>query len=371
MTHRFTATQLAAINAKITDRRHVFYWQTDRAITPEDTGNIWKDRHGYTTDDELKEAANKLLDDPIVKVHPLDPAAQTSLGNINSVRSAVCQSGREVILRSHPRGIANGYFYVESLAAGLAIDAGLPAYHTLAIHDAADTNDFAFQILEKLPGTALVHWLQSHPTDEPDLLVEVGKSMARIHQIAVDGFGPFSNDLAKQGKLQGLHDSFGSAVRAGLGFNLEVLCDRDILTEAQATKVDALLDGGNPLLACDSPVLIHNDFADWNILTDGTTITGMLDWDECVGGDPVAEIACWSTFFDPTRLDGMLRGYWQVADKPKNFDKKFELLRLRYTISKMTLRVRRYEWEPTDAIRSRIEVGKTHLAASMNYFGIK
>ena len=115
---------------------------------------------------------------------------------------------------------------------------------------------------------------------------------------------------------------------------------------------------------------MHNDFADWNLLTDGDDITGIIDWDECVGGDPVSDIACWSTFFDPERLESFLEVYWSVADKPEDFDAKLELLRLRYTISKMALRVRRYTWDPSDSMKAKIDIGRLHLAKSLDYFNL-
>lgn len=65
--------------------------------------------------------------------------------------------------------------------------------------------------------------------------------------------------------------------------------------------------------------------------------------------------------------------FWMVtgvAEKPADFEDRFELLRLRYVLSKMTLRLRRYAWEQTDFMREKIETGKTHLAQSMQYFGI-
>jgi hypothetical protein len=65
-----------------------------------------------------------------------------------------------------------------------------------------------------------------------------------------------------------------------------------------------------------------------------------------------------------------LGGYWQVANKPNNFEERFELFRLRYTLSKMTLRIRRYTWEPSQARKEKIETGKIHLAKSIQYFGI-
>lgn len=371
MSEQITPLDMDKINAGIADRRDVFYWQTDRAVDPEQAGHIWADRHRYFTDDELVESVNGALgDDKLVGIEPLDLEAQTNLGNVNSVRVGELTSGKEVIIRCHPKGIKNGYFHAEATAARKAKEAGLPSYDTLAVHDYEGGDDFAFQVIEKLPDTAIKKWLETHPDDETVLLPEIGKAMARLHQIKVDGFGAFDNEKAKSGELVGLHQTFAEAVRAGLPFNLDVLTKESILTDEQSQAITALFSDENLLLDVPQAVLVHNDFADWNLLTDGKEVTGILDWDECVGGDPVSDIACWSTFFDPERLKGFLDGYWQIAEKPSDFDDKFELLRLRYVLSKMTLRLRRYSWEPTDFMREKIETGKVHLAQSMEYFAL-
>ncbi len=371
MAKTLTNRQLQDINRRIADRHDVFYWQTDRAISEEEASLIWADRHRYFTDKDILEAANRILTkDKLISIEPFRAEAQTNLGTVNSVRVGKLASGDEVVVRCHPRGVQNGYFYAESLAAGQALDAGLPSYKTLAVHELEGIDDFAFQVCQKLPGTAMKHWLSDHPEDETKLLFEVGACLARLHRLAVEGFGPFDNHEAKQGTLVGLHKSFASAVRAGLPFNLKTLVDLKALTSSQAAAVDKLLDPANPLLACDQAVLIHNDFADWNMLTDGSVITGMIDWDECVGGDPVSDIACWSTFFPPERLAGMLKGYWSVATKPADFEEKFELLRLRYVVTKMTLRLRRYQWDKSENLKMKIEAGQQHLAASLRHFDI-
>lgn len=359
------------INASIADRTDVFYWQTDRAVDPAEAGHIWADRHRYFTDGELVERVNTALDeDKLTGIEPLDLNAQTNLGNVNSVRVGKLATGKEVIIRCHPKGVRNGYFHAEAAASQLAKEAGLPSYDTLAVHDYEDGEDFAFHVLEKLSGTAIKVWLETHPDDKATLLPQVGRMMARLHQVKVDGFGPFDNERAKTGELTGLHKTFAEAVRAGLQFNLDVLQNEGVLTDERVSVITKLFGDDNPLLSVEQGVLVHNDFADWNLLTDGKDVTGILDWDECVSGDAVSDIACWSTFFDSERLEGFMEGYWQVADKPADFQDKFELLRLRYILSKMTLRLRRYTWEQTDFIREKIETGKIHLTQSMEYFGI-
>ena len=371
MSEQIINPDMEKINEGIADRSNVFYWQTDRAVEPKDAGHIWADRHRYLTDTELVESVNTVLgDDKLVVLDPLDLDAQTNLGNVNSVRVGKCASGKEVIIRSHPKGVQNGYFHAEASAAHIAKEAGLPSFDTLSVHDYGGGDDFAFHILEKLSGTAIEKWLEAHPEDESMLLPQIGKMMARLHQIEVDGFGPFDNERAQAGELIGLHPTLGSSVRAGLSFNLNVLQKERVLTTEQAAAVTKLFGDNNPILATSQAVLVHNDFADWNLLTDGKDVTGILDWDECVASDPISDIACWSTFFEPDRLKGFLKGYWQIAEKPADFEEKFEILRLRYVLSKMTLRLRRYSWDPSDSMRDKIETGKTHLALSMQYFDI-
>ncbi len=362
---------LEQINQDIADRSDVFYWQTDRAVEPEVAGQIWADRHRYFTDDEITARVNEVIgEDKLTGIVPLDLNAQTNLGNVNSVRVGKLASGQEVVIRCHPKGIKNGYFHAEAVAAGRAKAAGLPGYETLAVHDFEGGDDFAFHVLEKLPGTAIQKWLEANPQDEATLLPQIGKMMARLHQVEVQGFGPFDNEAAKHGELIGLHKTFAEALRAGLPFNLDVLTKQAIITAEQAAAVTKLFDETNPLLQTRRAVLVHNDYADWNQLTDGKYVTGVLDWDECVGGDPISDIACWSTFFDPERLAGFLDGYWQIAQKPDDFEQKFELLRLRYILSKMTLRIRRYSWDPSGFIADKIEKGRVHLSQSLEVFGL-
>lgn len=52
-----SAIDLDDINQRITDRTNCFYWQTDRAVDPGETGQIFADRHASLTDEDLLAAA--------------------------------------------------------------------------------------------------------------------------------------------------------------------------------------------------------------------------------------------------------------------------------------------------------------------------
>ncbi len=362
---------LNEINQRISDRSDCFYWQTDRKISAEEAAMIWKDRHSAITNEELLDKINlELKDDKLAYIKQFDENAQTSLGNVNSIRVGILESGKEVIIRCHPKGVRNGYFYAESLASNIALENGIPAYKTYCIHELGSEDDISYQVIEKLNGDTVQFYLKKTPEKEEQLVIEMGKTMALLHKIKVTGFGPFDNEQAKNGKLVGKHKSLKDSINAGLEENLERLVKYNILTKEVADKMKTLFDD-NELLNLDMSVLIHNDFADWNLLTDGNTITGVIDWDECVAGNPIQEIACWSTFFDPKRITPFLKGYFSETPIYDNFDELFQLMRLRYTISKMALRIKRYTYEQTPFLKSMIEKGERHLEELSRIFNLK
>ena len=361
---------LQEINKRIGDRNDCFYWQTDRKISAEEAALIWKDRHSAITNEELFNKINQqLTDDKLKYIKPFDKKAQTSFGNVNSNRIGVLESGKEIIIRCHPKGIKNGYFYSESLAAGLAIRNNIPSYHTYAIHELENNNDISYQVIEKIPGDTIQFYLKNHPEKEEKLIYEMGKTMAKLHKIKVNGFGPFDNDKAKEGKLIGKFNKLSESINAGLQENIDRLINYNIITKEMADKILVLFKN-NQLLNSNISILIHNDFADWNLLTDGNTITGVVDWDECVGGHPIQEIACWSIFFDPERITPFLNGYFSQTEKYDHFNELFELFRLRYTISKMALRIKRYNYEQTPLLKDLIDKGEKHLKELSKTFNL-
>ncbi len=91
---------LSEINERICDRSDCFYWQTDRKISAEEAALIWKDRHSAITNEELFIKINsELNDDKLKYIEPFDVNAQTSFGNVNSIRIGVLESGKKVIIR--------------------------------------------------------------------------------------------------------------------------------------------------------------------------------------------------------------------------------------------------------------------------------
>lgn len=227
-----------------------------------------------------------------------------------------------------------------------------------------------FIVSTKCRGKNMDVYLNTDRVKEKIILFDAGVKMAKIHLIVIKKFGSFSNEIAKnERELIGLHDNYHNFIHCGLGENLERLKFFNILNEREAKQLATLFNDRNyePM---NEPRLIHNDYADWNLLTDGKEITGILDWDECHAGDPIADLACWSTFFDIERMKPFLEGYVTQTNLPDDYEERFHFYRLRYTISKMALRIKRFQVDKSDFIKEKLVVGKNALIDEYRWFKI-
>ena len=355
------------LNDRLCDRTNIYYWQSDRDATVEEITTKWLDRHSSILNEELFENVNKVLSaNKLVCIEEFDP--KKIRGSVNSSRVGTLDNGEKVIIRCHPKGVKNGYFFVESLVASICKQKGIPTYKTYAIHELENDNDISYQVIEKMNGLNIVDYLIANPQDEDKIVYDMGKICAEINSIKINGFGPFDNEKAKSGELKGLHPTLISAINAGLADNLETCVKNNLFSKSISDKILKLFDNNN-LLDVKEAVLIHNDFADWNGLADNGKVTAVLDFDECVGGDAIEEIACWSLFFEPQRVNQFIKGYYSTTKMPANFEEKFQLFRLRYIVSKMTLRFKRFEYDKSDFVIDKINQGKAHLIESMKYYG--
>jgi aminoglycoside phosphotransferase (APT) family kinase protein len=352
----------------ISDRKSVFYWQTDRKLTAEDYDRHFLKRHEVLTPELVSILQNGVTVVPGNKdITIIEPDENVLKGNVNIVRK-VDINDESFVVRMHPKGIKNGYFYVEKVALEKAQEASIPVPQIIEVHEARDENDMDFVLMSESKGITLESAIRDEPQSEPALLFLAGALMAKIHTIEVDGYGSFDNQIAKnENRLVGLHNSYKDFIWTGLEENLERLVTFEVITQAQSDAFKNIFESNNyePI---GKAILVHNDYADWNLLVNEGVISAVLDWDECHAGDPVADLACWSTFFTMERFQMFLEGYKSIGTLPDDFDDRFHFYRLRYTISKMALRVKRAQVDFSDSLKERIRVGEKALEEEKDWF---
>lgn len=107
---------------------------------------------------------------------------------MNSACHATLADGTKVVIRTHPEGVKNGYFYVEAVATQLAKDLGLPTCSTYFVSDSETPIPFDYMITEALPGNVIqALWPLDSELDKK-IVEQTGRILAKINSIKVDGF---------------------------------------------------------------------------------------------------------------------------------------------------------------------------------------
>lgn len=358
----------------LSSRKHSFYWQTDRKITELQIKRIFLNRHTFFDKENairaveygMQQAGKTKQQSKVINLIP-----PIKSGSINSVVRAEIADGTKIIMRMHPNGLKNGYFWAEKEVADAASKSGVPTYKTYFIDDSKSLVPFDYMIISCLPGSNINGTSSFVAKTINDLIIDTGRLLALTHNVKTEKYGFFDNQIAKtKHKLVGIHNKWISHIFASFQDNLSYLQDNNIITYEERKSLENILEKNKSLINCNSPRLIHNDLADWNEMTDGKKITGFIDWDECFSGDPVCDFSAYSVFYDEARLKNLKKGYETVTKLPDDFEEKFHLYRLRYIISKMTLRTKRSVFDKGEYITTILAYSKKILKDEFKWYGI-
>lgn len=153
-----------------------------------------------------------------------------------------------------------------------------------------------FLLMTALPGTTM----QGVAGDERAALRrELGGIVSTLHEVTGPGFGYPQKGLVatwSEAFLSMIDDVLADAVRFAV----------DLPRPAEQIRRH-VLDRVPMLDAVQTPRLIHFDLWDGNILVEDGRITGLVDGERALWGDPVAEfvsLTLFSTYIDPELLAG-------------------------------------------------------------------
>jgi epoxide hydrolase-like predicted phosphatase len=348
----------------ISSREHSFYWQSDRKISELQIKRIFLSRHSFFDEKSAKAAIEFGMKKKVIDLIP-----PIKSGSINSVVKATLEDGTEVIMRMHPNGLKNGYFWAEKTMADAARKAEVPAYKTYFIDDSKKQFPFDYMIISCESGKNMKNSGPYEPAVDKILIEDTGRLMALTHSVKTEKYGFFNNEIAKkESKLVGIHGTWKEHIYASLNDNLDYLISKNAISKDEREKIEKTFKENDHLIRCDSPRLVHNDIADWNELTDGKKITAFIDWDEGFSGDPICDFSTYSVFFDDVRLSNLIRGYEKISKLPSDFEDKFHLYRLRYIISKLTLRTKRSMFDTSEFLIYNLKFAQQLLVKELDWY---
>lgn len=319
------------------DRRNIYYWKCDRPHAFHGTAQTG-DRQAR--EQAVLPALHTLLARDFGGV-PADLRSTHAQGNHLIFRASVREL--DCIVRVEDGPECDDYMEVEAEAIRRVIACGVPSWNVLGVDSSRREAPFAWQIIERVPGADLNHWLREGTLDLNASAFKIGQLVARWQGAPVGGFGPFQPLLLREkGALRGFHARYDDYFYTRWQDHLDFLQSRGFLSATQTGDIDALVrrQPALDLPDAEGPVLVHKDLALWNVVGNPPSEIGaVIDWDDTVGGDPADDISLLACFHDAQAVQSAWDGYASVKPLPARWLERFWLHLLRNMIWKSVIRV--------------------------------
>lgn len=247
----------------------------------------------------------------------LEHLQELTEGYFNIAYEASFHDGTKSILKIAPHPDVTVMTYEKDIMEAEVRSMQLVAQKTKVPLPKVEFYDFTRQLcsspyffMEKLNGKSLSSQRSNLTEGEiGDIYVSVGSLTKEINGITNDCFGYYSQK-AFQG--ENWHAVFSGMMQAVISdaekenIDLKLPC-RELLDELENDK--------NLFLRVATPVLIHWDIWDGNIFIDEGKVTGLIDWERCLWGDPLMEVGFRSYSQSPDFLRGY--GIGQLTEEEK------------------------------------------------------
>lgn len=222
----------------------------------------------------------------------------------------------------------------------------LPVPRILATH--SEEHALVLERLEGVPAGEV------DDADAPELYRELGRLLARLHTIELDGFGYLTADGILEPHATNL-DYMRSQFRTRLREFVELGGDARLGSAiAEHVRVREQLLAGPA-----APVFCHNDCHEGNVvvsLVDGVKVTGWFDFENALAGDPLLDLAKTVAYSGRNRsvvTDALADGYGEL---PPDWREAVDLYGLFHVLELWTWFASLGEREPLDDLaRSLVE----------------
>lgn len=173
----------------------------------------------------------------------------------------------------------------------------------------SDGAPFDFSVMEEARGMLLQDEMLD---EEPTILHGIGAALRSVHDVVGDGAGLLDlSSRAAKVSPQGVHARWSDAVMLSLDAHVATCRKGGLVDAALADKIAALFRVMHRAFEGRPMRLLHGDPGTHNIAVDRASgrVTALLDWEDALVGDPLFDVAMWSTFHPPRRLPGFMAGY--------------------------------------------------------------
>ena len=211
----------------------------------------------------------------------------------------------------------------EALAFAILSKTDIPVPDVIALDDCVDTLPCPYIIVSRMHGRVLQsRWNRMKPDDRRQLSHEAGVLLGKIHEVRFPLFGDID------GTTFGCSSSWDHYIlgeaRSALA-ECEELC---LMDRREARQILDLYERNREVFAevrCSA--LVHNDFHLGNLMFAGKRITGTLDFEFAIAGDPEFDLKQMYQWYPQCEVP-FLEGYCSVQSLSHSFRTKLPLYRL-------------------------------------------
>ncbi|MBL8153053.1 MAG: phosphotransferase [Anaerolineae bacterium] len=216
-------------------------------------------------------------------------------------------------------------FYGEQRAYAALKAAGIPAPEVIAVDTCRTLVPQDFMVMTRVAGRPVIDtWGDLTPAQRERLAVEAGEILARMHAIPFETYG----------RLYGQHEVCGSwrdyieayFARYAAQALAEQVFDRALIArlERALTRHSGLLD------SVTEARLIHWDYHFENILQQDGRITGVLDFEWALSGDPAYDLRIEQRWEEtcPGSRAALYAGYRRLRPLPDDLHLRLHLYRM-------------------------------------------
>ncbi len=313
-------------------RTDIYYWKCDNP-TPVEQKRLYNDKYAAA------DIAGLVSDIAAAEFGEAPASVEAAGGQGNHYTYLLHYPDRTLFFRSDDGVAEDDYMEAENAVMKLVRAHGVPVPEVFASDASKSRFPIRYQILELLKGKSLNSFYDDGTLQTDTVARDLGRCMARIHDIKLDGFGFINTDeLRRTGRMSGLDCSNGDYFHKRLDSHLKYLVDTGFLSQADCARVERLFAQHRGLLELDRGSLVHKDMALWNVIGEPGKVKAIIDWDDVVIDDPVDDISILMCFYDESFLKPFLAGYVEVRPLPDEYDVRVNLYLARNMLWKAVIR---------------------------------
>ena len=235
---------------------------------------------------ELKQVISGVLSSPVISLRGIPT------GKFNTSYWISTAGGGDFVIRIAPNAQIPMLFYERNMIAQEPVvhqlvrqNTEIPVADVVHFDSGTELLGSAFIIYTALPGLS---WYGQSVKDPAALKCQLGQYLRELHENVTAGQFGYVGAHA----VMDAQDNWASAFEIMWNKLIDDIASVRMYLSQEADKYKELL--GRHIEHFDQPQrasLLHMDIWTQNILTDGQTITGIVDWDRCLWGDPEIELA--------------------------------------------------------------------------------